>query len=287
MTASPLIRIDDASFTYPDEGVVALRSITTSIEAGTVVGVVGRNGSGKTTFAKLLDGLLRPTTGSVVVDGRDTRRHSVASMAALGGYAFQDPNHQLFARTVADELAFGPRNLGWSRAAVEARVTEIAAEFRLDALLATHPYRLARPERKLVAIASVVAMRPRVLVLDEPTTGQDHRTAAAIADHIVRLRAAGTTVVCVSHDLSLVAAVADRVLVLADGALIADASPRTILTDAALLAATDLVAPPIARLSAALPGRGARPVALSVAELVAEVRGLTVDRHGAHGEGTA
>ena len=272
MTASALIRIDDASFTYPDERVVALRSITTSIEAGTVVGVVGRNGSGKTTFAKLLDGLLRPTTGSVVVDGRDTRRHSVAAMAALVGYAFQDPTHQLFARTVADELAFGPRNLGWSRTAVDARVKEVAADFAIEPLLATHPYRLARAGRKLVAIASVVAMRPRVLVLDEPTTGQDHRTAAAIADHMERLRAAGTTVVCVSHDLSLVAAVADRLLVLADGRLVADAPPHAVIDDAALLTATGLVPPPIARLSAAMPSRAGRPVALSVAELVGEVR---------------
>ena len=287
MTASALVRIDDASFTYPGEGVVALRAISTSIEAGTVVGVVGRNGSGKTTLAKLLNGLLRPTSGSVIVEDRDTRRHSVAAMAALVGYAFQDPNHQLFARTVADELAFGPRNLGWPPAAVDARVAEVAADFGIEAHLATHPYRLTRPDRKVVAIASVVAMRPRVLVLDEPTTGQDHRTAAAIADHIVRLRRAGTTVVCVAHDLSLVATVADRVLVLAEGRLIADAPPRAVLADTALLAATDLVAPPIARLSAALPGRPGRGVALTVDELVVAMGRTSTVGRVADGEGTA
>ena len=144
--------------------------------------------------------------------------------------------------------------------------------FGLHDVLTTSPHRLPFPVRKLVGIASVLTMRPRVLVLDEPTTGQDVRTTRRIAELIGRQRAAGTTVVCASHDLSLVAAVADRVVVLRGGTVVADGPPRSVIADGEAMAAAGLTPPQITELSLAMPGRAGRPGALSVHELVEEVR---------------
>ncbi len=265
------ISIRDVRFVYRPPGLVALDGLSVEITAGSVVAVVGQNGAGKTTLAKLLNGLLRPALGSVIVDGLDTAKHPVQVLARHVGFVFQHPNHQLFARTVGDELAFGPRNLGCTTDEVAERVAEAVDEYGLADLLDRHPYRLSFPLRKLVSIASVVTMCPRVLVLDEPTTGQDHQTGDMIARRIQALRESGTTVVCVTHDMPLVAAVADRVLVLAAGRLVADGTPRAVFSDRASMAAAHLVPPQIARLSLEMPGRVGRPAALSVAELASEL----------------
>lgn len=267
-----VVAIENVGFAYPG-GVVALDAISLEIARGTGLGVVGQNGSGKTTLAKHLNGLLRPTTGRVVVEGLDTARHPVRALARHVGYVFQNPGHQLFARTVAAELAFGPRNLGVSADEIDARIAAVAETLDLADVLTVHPYRLPLPIRKLVTIASVLTMSPRVLVLDEPTTGQDHRTSRRITDVIDRVRAGGTTVVCVTHDMPLLAAFSDRVLVLHDGRIAADGSPRTVLSDRALMTATRLRPPQVTELSLAMRGRGDRPGALSVGELVDEIRG--------------
>lgn len=269
---APLIALEHVGYVYPDSGIVAVDDLTLEIGAGESIAIIGQNGAGKTTVAKLFDGLLRPTSGRVTVAGHDTRQVSVRRLAATVGYVFQHPGHQLFARTVAEELAFGPRNLGLAGDEVAARVAETAETFALTAVLATHPYRLTLPMRKLVAIASVCTMRPRVLVLDEPTTGQDHRTADRIAAHVERLVAAGDTVICLTHDLRLVAETASRVLVLQAGRLVADDTPRAVFSDEAAVARSGLRPPTVSALSRRLPGRAARPVALTVAELIGELR---------------
>jgi energy-coupling factor transporter ATP-binding protein EcfA2 len=269
-----VVAIEDLQFSYPG-GVVALDGISIEIGRGTALGIVGQNGSGKTTLAKHLNGLLRPTAGRVVVEGLDTARHPIRALARHVGYVFQNPGHQLFARTVADELAFGPRNLGVAADEIDARVAAVAETLQLTDVLAMHPYRLPLPMRKLVTIASVLTMRPSVLVLDEPTTGQDHRTSRRIAELIDGVRAGGATVVTVTHDMSLLAAVSDRVVVLQEGRVAADGTPRAILSDRALMAATRLRPPQVTELSIAMPGRGDRPGALSLAELVDELRGAT------------
>jgi energy-coupling factor transport system ATP-binding protein len=208
-----------------------------------------------------------------VVDGRDTTRHSVQALAAHVGYVFQNPNHQLFAATVAEELAFGPRNLRLPPHEVDARVAEAVEFFDLGAIVGLHPYRISFPLRKLVGIASIFTMRPRVFILDEPSTGQDHRSARVIERLIARLGERGDTVICVSHDMPLIAHVARRALVLWNGALIADGPPREVFADRATMEPAHLAPPQISRLSARMPGREGRPLALTVAELAAEVRG--------------
>jgi energy-coupling factor transporter ATP-binding protein EcfA2 len=273
MSADPIAVIEDIRFSYGRrEGVLALDGVSLELERGSVLGLIGGNGSGKTTLARHLNGLLRPSTGRVMVEGLDTARHDVRVLARHVGYVFQNPSHQLFARTVAEELAFGPRNLECSPEEVDGRVGAAAETLGLTDVLQAHPRRLPFPLRKLVAIAAVLTMRPSLLVLDEATIGQDDRMARRIADLIHELRDGGTTVVCATHDLALVAGVADRLVVLRDGRVVADDTPRTVLSDRALMAATGLTPPQITQLSLSMPDRVGRPAALSIDELVAEVR---------------
>lgn len=271
-TAEPIVSIARARYVYPRGGVVALEEVSVDVPAGQSLGVVGQNGSGKTTLTKLMNGLLHPTSGSVVVDGMDTARHPVQAMAAHVGYVFQNPNHQLFAPTVADELAFGPRNIGVPEAEIAERVAEAAAFFDLAAVLELHPYRISFPLRKLVGIASIFTMRPKVFILDEPTTGQDHRTSGTINRLIRQLRDRGATVICVAHDMPLLADVAERLIVMWNGRLIADGTPREIFADRATMDRTHLAPPQISQLSLRLRGRAGRPPVLSVDELVDEYR---------------
>ncbi|RLT34588.1 MAG: ABC transporter ATP-binding protein [Chloroflexi bacterium] len=267
-----MISLHEASYTYPNGGVVALDSMSVEVGEGEIVGVMGQNGSGKTTFTKLLNGLLRPTSGSVFINGRDTSRYSVQALAPHVGYVFQNPNHQVFANTVAEELAFGPLNIGHTPEEVAERVAEAAEFFELGAIMQLHPYRISFPMRKLVGIASIFTMRPQVFILDEPTTGQDHKTSSVIDRLILRLGERGNTVICVSHDMPLIAHVTKRALVMWNGKLIADAPPREIFSDKLIMERTHLTPPQITQLSMRMPGRASRPGALSIAELVASVR---------------
>jgi len=274
-----ILAVTKARYVYPRGNVVALEEISVDVPAGQSLGIVGQNGSGKTTLTKLMNGLLRPTSGSVVVDGMDTAKYPVQAMAAHVGYVFQNPNHQLFAPTVADELAFGPRNLGVSEEGIAERVAEATEFFSLQEVLALHPYRISFPLRKLVGIASIFTMRPKVFILDEPTTGQDHRTTSTINRLIHELVDRGSTVICVAHDMPLLADVSERLIVMWNGQLIADGTPREVFSDKAVMGRTHLAPPQITQFSMQLPGRAGRPPALSLAELVAEYQ--TPDRAAA------
>jgi energy-coupling factor transport system ATP-binding protein len=273
----PVVAMRGVTFRYPG-GPPVLDDVSLEVGPGEVIGVAGRNGAGKSTLARLLPGLLLPDTGTVTVAGQDTRTQPIAALAAVVGLVFQHPRTQLFARTVAAELAFGPRNLGLPTEAVEARVARAADRLGVTVDLARSPFELPAPRRRLVAIAAVLAMEPRVLVLDEPTTGQDARTAELVAALIRDLRAAGTAVVCVSHDMPLLAGVADRIVAIAGGRIVADGPPRRVFADEAALAAAGLVAPQVTRLGLALPGADTRPVALTVEELAGALRGGPGDR---------
>lgn len=279
--AGPVVVLREASYRYP-RGVIAVDGITLEISPGEVIGIAGANGAGKSTLARLLNGLLRPVAGSVVVDGLDTRRHEVHELARTVGLVFQDPRAQLFARTVTEELAFGPRNLGLAQAEVQARVARVATRLGLGDVLAKSPFELTGPRRRHVAIASVLTMEPRVLVLDEPTTAQDYRMAAVVADIVRGLRADGVAVVCISHDMRLLAAVADRLLIMADGRIVGAGTPRALFADAGGLEAAGLMAPQVTRLGLALPQRRGRRVVLGVEELVEE---LVADLATARGSG--
>jgi energy-coupling factor transport system ATP-binding protein len=267
-----IVSVRDVRYVYPRGNVVALDGVSLDVPRGQVVGIVGQNGSGKTTLTKLLNGLLRPTSGTVVVQGHDTSQYPVQQLAAHIGYVFQNPNHQLFAPTVADELAFGPRNIGVPEAEIPDRVAEATEFFGLHDVLTLHPYRISFPLRKLVGIASIFTMQPAVFILDEPTTGQDHRTTSVINRLIHQLGERGSTVICVSHDMPLLADVAERLVVMWNSKLIADGTPREVFSDRAVMERTHLAPPQITQLSLQIPSRTGRPAALSVAELVEDHR---------------
>lgn len=265
------IDVRGARYVYPTGNVVALGGVDLQVAHGEIIGIIGQNGSGKTTLTKLFNGLLKPTAGTVIVNGVDTAKHSVQQMAAHVGYVFQNPNHQLFARTVRMELEFGPRNIGVPEDEITERVDEVVEFFGLQEFIEEHPYRVSFPVRKLVGIASIVAMRPPIIIFDEPSTGQDHNTTHIINGLMRRLRGRGTTVVCVSHDMPLLADVVERVIVMKSTEVIADASPREVFADQALMARTNLQAPQVTQiaLQTVVPLGG--PVALTPAELAADI----------------
>lgn len=241
------IEISDLQFTYPT-GVTALRGITLAITAGEQVAIVGQNGAGKTTLVKHLNGLLRPTSGSVRIGDWDTREHSVAKMARRVGYVFQNPDEQLFSKNVGTEVAFGPKNLGRSVDQVQASVADALAMTELSAKTETNPYDLSPTWRKMVAIASIIAMDTPVVIFDEPTTGQDAVNLARIANVIKILRDRGRTVIAITHDIDFCAENFERVIAMSQGTILLDGKANDVLGQEEILATTYVDPPQLTRL---------------------------------------
>lgn len=266
----PLIKIKNLWHIYPTGDVTALRDISLNVNRGEIIGVIGQNGSGKTTLVKHFVGLLKPTRGKVFIDGDDTGPLKMQQLAAKVGYVYQNPNHQLFARTVQAELEFGPTNMGVPKNEVTERVEQAIEFFGLEDLRDLHPYRIGFPLRKLVGMASIYTMKPAVFILDEPTTGQDNVTTRKVYNLIGKLRDEGATVICVSHDMILLAEVVERMLVLRDAELIMDGTPRQVFSDNDIMDSTHLAPPQITRLSLHLnkDQQNQANVVLSVDEMV-------------------
>jgi energy-coupling factor transport system ATP-binding protein len=224
---SPSLALQDVSFRFPD-GTEALREVTLEIEGGRRLALVGQNGSGKSTLVRQLNGLLRPTSGRVLIDGRDIADRRVAQLAAIVGLAFQNPDRQIFSRTVGDEVAFGPRNLGRRGEELVRRSRDALAAVELAGLEQVHPYDLGYTQRKLLAIASVLAMDTPVVILDEPTTGQDATGIRLLADLVTRLSAEGRTVIAISHDMRFVAETFERIVVMREGTIVLDGPPAEV-----------------------------------------------------------
>jgi energy-coupling factor transport system ATP-binding protein len=243
----------------------ALRDVSLSIEDGACAAIIGVTGSGKSTLVQHFNGLLRPTGGRVVVDGldvgaRETRGTDLQALRQRVGLLFQFPEAQLFAATVYDDVAFGPRQLGLSPSAVRARVAwalDAVALGHDDALLARSPFALSGGQRRRVALAGVLAMRPRTLVLDEPSAGLDAEARAELYAQLRALRREhGLTLVLVSHDMSEVAELADQLFVLADGELRLAGAPHQIFGDTEAIIAAGLLPPPLALVGALAQARG-------------------------------
>jgi energy-coupling factor transporter ATP-binding protein EcfA2 len=247
----PIITIEDLDFVYPN-GTRALSGVTLQIGAGEYVALVGPNGAGKSTLARTLIGLLPPTAGRILVNGLDTRHTRVPVLARHVGYAFQNPDHQIFAPTVYEELAFGPRNAGWTRDQVEAVVREMLARFRLEHLAHVPPAMLGYGLRRKVAVAAVAASRPAVLILDEPTGGLDRASAQELLDFLDELNRQGVTIILITHDMTIVGERARRSIVLVDGQVTFDGSPRELFIRPEVLTHAGLLPPPITQLAEAL-----------------------------------
>ncbi len=217
-----MIRCEGVSFTYPD-GTRALDGIDLSIEPGERVAVTGPNGSGKSTLIRLWNGLLRPTAGRILVNGRPTEGRRVAELARIVGLTFQDPTRQLFRRTVRDEVGFGARNAGLGGRDLDDSVRTALREVGLLERASTNPYDLGPSKRRLLTVACVLAMRPKVLVFDEPTNGLDTTEIATLA-RVIRdhLRRDDHVVVAISHDAHFVAEAFPRVIRLEAGRIVED-----------------------------------------------------------------
>lgn len=245
------IRLQDVSFRY-GSGIDALRRVSCTIEPGERVAIVGQNGAGKTTLAKHLNGLLRPLEGQVLVGDWDTQKHTVGQMAHRVGYLFQNPDDQLFARSVRAEVSFGPKNLGF-REAETARLVEEALELcGLEDVSEANPYDLHPGKRKMVALASVLAMDVPILVLDEPTTGQDARNVGRMGQIVQEANRRHKTVVAITHDIDFAAEQFERMLVMRQGELVLDGPVQEVLSRPDVLETTYVQVSQLTRLGQAL-----------------------------------
>jgi energy-coupling factor transporter ATP-binding protein EcfA2 len=225
-----LVSFEDVVFGY-ESGTEVLHNINLQIKRGDVIAVLGPNGAGKTTFVKHAIGLLKPGSGQVLVGGRDTHTASVAQIASTLGYVFQSPSHMLFAPTVHDELTFGPKNLKHPPDQIEKEVKEALEIVNLVEYEKDPPLALSFGQQKRVSIAAILAMRSRILVMDEPTAGQDYRNYMNFMDAILQLPGF-EAILFITHDVDLAVIFANRVLLVAGGMIVADGSPHDVLGDA-------------------------------------------------------
>ena len=245
----PLLRVDDVSYAYLGR-FCALDGVSLHVHRGERVALLGANGCGKSTLLKVLDGLLFPDSGSFRAFGADITEDSLEdaqlskAFRSRVGFVFQSSDAQVFSPTVREELAFGPLNLGLPQDEVERRVDDTLAMLGIEELAERAPFQLSGGQKKRVAIGSVLAMNPEVLLLDEPTAALDPRTQRWLVDLVVELNAAGKTIVLASHDLGSLSELADRCVVFSEEhRIVADGKPADVLDDTALLAGVNLVAP--------------------------------------------
>lgn len=263
------LRVEGLVHLYRDGGVRAVDEVDLSVAPGERLALIGQNGSGKTTLVRHLNGLLRPTAGKVIVDGVDAASLTVAQLAARVGLVFQDPDRQIFAGSVEDEVSFGPRNLGVRGAALRGAVEAALDATGLTDERRTNPYDLGGSRRKLLALASVLAMRTPVLILDEPTTGQDARGVALVCEVIESAAEDGRTVIAISHDMRFVAENFDRVVAMRMGKIVLDGTPASVFAEASwdTLSSTYLEPPLAARVGARLNVRATPTDALLIEAL--------------------
>jgi energy-coupling factor transporter ATP-binding protein EcfA2 len=242
MTAGASLRAEGVWYSYPGRE-PALRGVDLEIGAGQFVALVGQNGSGKTTLAKQFNGLLRPGRGSILVDGQEIAGRETADLATTIGYCYQNPDHQIFASTVAEEIEFGPRNLGVSPDEVIRRTGRLLDLVRLRDEAERYPFSLGRGQRQKLAVASVLAMEPRILIVDEPTTGLDWQGGRAMMRLMRELNQGGRTIMIITHDMNIVAEFAERAVVMAGGRIVADGTAAEVFGQADALREADLRAP--------------------------------------------
>jgi energy-coupling factor transport system ATP-binding protein len=275
MTDTPFIQVQNLDFTYPD-GTKALEAINVSIDIGEFIALIGQNGSGKTTLSKLLNGLYKPSSGEVIVNGLNSKTTPIVQMVRRVGYVFQNPDHQLFNNNCWDEIAYGPRNIELPEDEVKIRVEEATQVVGLPRIFfEEHPFFLSKGLRQRVAIASILALRPQVIIVDEPTTGQDARQSFEIMDFLKDLNEKhGHTIIIITHDMPIVAQYAHRVILMSEGKILADDETARVFSQPEVLARAFLEPPEITRLAQSVQELGFSPGILTVNEMVREFEKL-------------
>ena len=238
------LEVHNASYIYSN-GVEAVSNISFQFELGEKVAIIGQNGAGKTTTVKLFNGLLKPTSGSIIIDGINSEKHSTATIARTVGYVFQNPDDQIFNKTVYEEIALSPKILGMSADEISSRVHSAADQAGLTEFLQTNPYDLPFQMRKFIAIAAVLAMDPQVYIFDEPTAGQDRQGNEILKDIINMLAKKGKLVITISHDMDFVIRNFSRIIVMAQKEKIFDGKTSEIFWNQEILDKAALALPPI------------------------------------------
>lgn len=242
------IDVENLHFTYPESKEI-IKGVNLSIKKGEFLSLVGQNGSGKTTLAKHFNGLLRPSKGKVYILGEDAKNSSIAELSRKVGHLFQNPENQIFEETVFAEIAFGPKNLNLPDEEIETRVDKVLKTTRLSKYSDTHPLSLSGGEKQRLALASVVVMEPQILVLDEPTTGLDLLSIMGILEIVKELHKKNVTVILITHDMGLVSELSERVVVMGNGQIIGDGTPKEIFANDDLLERASLEPPQIMKFS--------------------------------------
>lgn len=267
----PFVQVINLNYIYPD-GTQALKEINLEIWDGEFIAFIGQNGSGKTTLSKCLNGLFKPTSGDVIVDGLNSKTTPIVQMVRRVGYVFQNPDHQLFNNNCWDEIAYGPRNILLPEDEVKERVIEAAQVVGLpEQYFTEHPFFLSKGLRQRVAIASILALRPKLIIVDEPTTGQDARQSFEIMDFLRDLNENhGHIIIIITHDMPIVAQYARRVIAMGQGRILADGPTSQVFRQTDLLKQTFLEPPQITQLAQGAAHLGFDPGTLTVEAMVAQ-----------------
>ncbi len=248
-----VLKAEHLTFHYT-EGVPILKDVNLTLD-GRTTAIIGQNGAGKTTLVKLFKGLLKPVEGKIFFQGEDISKHTVASLASKVGFVFQNPNDQIFKTSVLDEVMFGPLNIGMRQQEAKEKALEALELVKLSDYAQENPYDMGLSQRKLVAIASILAMNPQVLILDEPTIAQDYKGKEIIQSIIRKLRAEGKTVITIIHDMDFVEECFERTIVFAKGSVLADGPTREVFAEKEILRKAYLEQPHMTQLCQALGSR--------------------------------
>lgn len=234
------ISVNKVEYIYPN-GIKALKGISFDIRRGESIAILGPNGAGKTTLIKLMNGLLKPTSGNVIVDGLNTRSVPVSKLARNVGIVFQNAEKQFFAETVYEELAFAPRNMGFQQEQIDQMVTRIANMFGIEQYLRRSPFSLSGGEKKRLSIASVLVWDPNYVIIDEPTVGLDYRYRKLLVDMINRIVAEGKTVIVVTHDVDFALLTSHRCIIVYDGTVLSDGPIFDVLSNEGVIEKASLM----------------------------------------------
>lgn len=254
MEQEKIIEVLDLSFSYID-GTKALENINLTFYKGEFIAFVGQNGCGKTTLSKCLNGIFKPTEGKILVNGIDTSKPKIVRQLVKNiGYVFQNPDHQIFNNNVYDEIAYAPRNIGLTDSEVRERVREAAKIAGVkEELFQEHPFFLVKGLRQRIAIASILSLKPQVIIVDEPTTGQDYKQSIEVMEFLRQLNEEyGHTIIIITHEMDIVARYAKRVVVMNDGRVLTEGTIKEVFSQSELLGQARLSPPQITRMAQTL-----------------------------------
>ncbi len=269
----PIVDVQNLWFRYENQD-WALRDINLQIQPGEFVAIIGQNGAGKTTLVKHFNGILLPEKGKVLVNGEETKNIPLDQMATRVGYCYQNPDHQIFNLTVRSELEFGLKNLHIPEDEIHKRINRVLETVELKGFEEEYPFALSRGQRQKLAVGTILAMNPPLMIIDEPTTGMDWKGGEAMMNLIKDLHESGQTIVMITHDMRIVTAYASRVVLMAQSQVLAEGTPREIFVQDDLLRKAFIEAPQITRIAQALADYGLDRDVLTVEEAVASYRRL-------------